>query len=135
MLKNYFKITWRSIRKNKLYSFVNIAGLTVGITSCILIGLFVFNELSYDRFNINADRVARVTMEYSSSGTVNQTAVTGTKVGPQFQRVFPQVEAFTRTIKAARSAANGIKVFDEKDVLYADARRGQGQPGAHATQE
>jgi putative ABC transport system permease protein len=121
MLKNYFKVTWRSIQKNKLYSFVNIVGLTVGITSCILIGLFIWNELSYDRFHSRGERIARVTMEYSSSGTVNKTAVTGTKVGPQFQRVFPQVKAFTRMIKANKSVANGLKVFDEKNILYADA--------------
>src|SRR5688500_13380367 len=118
MLKNYFKVTWRSIRKNTLYSFVNIAGLTVGITSYILIGLFIWNELSYDRFHDRADRIARVTMEYSSSGTINKTAVTGTKVGPQFQRVFPQVKAYTRLIKATKSVANGLKVFDEKNILY-----------------
>src|SRR5690349_2702919 len=99
MFKNYFKTAWRNIRKNKLYAFVNITGLTVGITGCILIGLFVWNELSYDAFNQNANRIVRVTMEYSSSGTVNKTAVTGTKVGPQFQRSFPQVESFVRTIK------------------------------------
>ena len=121
MFKNYFKTAWRNIRKNKLYAFVNITGLTVGITGCILIGLFVWNELSYDAFNQNANRIVRVTMEYSSSGTVNKTAVTGTKVAPQFQRSFPQVESFVRTIKASRSVANGTKVFDEKNILYADA--------------
>jgi putative ABC transport system permease protein len=121
MFKNYFKVAFRSIRKNKLYSFVNIIGLTAGITGCILIGLYVWNELSYDKFHKNGDRIARVTMEYSASGTVNKVAVTGTKIGPQMKRTFPQVEAFTRIIKYARSVANGTKVFEEKNVLYADA--------------
>src|SRR5262245_12020413 len=74
MFKNYLKVALRSIRKNKLYSFVNIIGLTTGITGCILIGLYVWNELSYDKFHSNADRIARVTMEYSSAGTVSQVA-------------------------------------------------------------
>lgn len=121
MFKNYVKVALRSIRKNKLYSIVNIIGLTAGIAGCILIGLYIGNELSYDKFNKNANRIARVTMEYSNSGTINKTAVTGTKTGPQLKRTFPQIEAYTRTIKYPRSVANGIKVFNEKDLLYADA--------------
>lgn len=121
MFKNYLKVALRSIRKNKLYSFVNIIGLTTGITGCILIGLYVWNELSYDKFHKNGDRIARVTMEYNASGTMNKTAVTGTKVGPQLKRTFPQVESFVRVIKYSRSVANGQRVFDEKNILYADA--------------
>ncbi len=121
MLKSYFKVAWRTLKKNKLYSFINIAGLTVGITSCILIGLYVFNELSYDNFNKNAKRIVRVTMEYNTAGTVNKTAVTGTKTGPQFKRTFPAVKAFARTIKAKRIISFDNKVFNENNVLYADS--------------
>jgi putative ABC transport system permease protein len=121
MLKSYFKVALRTLRKNKLYSFINIAGLTVGITSCILIGLYVFNELSYDNFNKNAERIVRVTMEYNTAGTVNKTAVTGTKTGPQFKRTFPAIKAFARTIKAKRTIAYDNKVFNENNVLYADS--------------
>lgn len=121
MLRNYFKIAWRTVRKNKLYSFINIASLAVGITSCILIGLYIYNELSYDNFNIKADRIVRVTMEYRASGTVNKTAVTGTKTGPQLQRTFPTIEAYTRAIKAKRIIGSGEKVFNEANVLYADS--------------
>ncbi|MBL7763033.1 MAG: FtsX-like permease family protein, partial [Chitinophagaceae bacterium] len=60
-------------------------------------------------------------MEYSSSGTVSKVAVTGTKVGPQLKRTFPQIESFVRVIKYSRSVANGQLVFDEKNILYADA--------------
>lgn len=121
MFKNYFKIAWRNIRNNRLYSFVNIAGLTIGIASCLLIGIYVYNELTYDRFHRNADRIARITMEYQYSGTKGEIAVTGTKAGPEFKRRFPQVEAYVRTMKSAMSLANGTKAFDEKNALYADA--------------
>jgi len=50
MLKTYFKIAWRNIRKNKLYSFINILGLTIGITASVLIGVYIMHELSYDKF-------------------------------------------------------------------------------------
>jgi putative ABC transport system permease protein len=121
MIKSYLKIALRHLQKNKLYAFVNIIGLSIGITSCILIGMYIFHELSYDKFHANADRIVRVTMEYRAAGTVNKTAVTGTKVGPQFKRTFPAVEAFTRTFRYARVIGYGNKVFDEKNVLYADS--------------
>ena len=121
MLKSYFKIAWRNLRKNKLYTFVNLAGLTLGLTSCILIGLYIAHEFSYDRFNANADRIARVTMEYGQGGTVEKSPTTGTKVGPQFQRSFPAVRAFTRAQIYSNIISYGDKVFDEKNVLYADS--------------
>src|SRR6266487_787539 len=121
MFYNYLKVTMRSISRNKLYSIVNIIGLTTGIAACILIGIYISNEVSYDKFNVNADRIARVTMEYSSAGTVEKTAVTGTKTGPQLKRTFPQIETFIRTIKLPQVIAYGTKAFDEKKVLYADA--------------
>ncbi len=121
MFYNYLKVTMRSISRNKLYSIVNIIGLTTGIAACILIGMYIWNEESYDKFNVNSDRIARVTMEYSSAGTVEKTAVTGTKTGPQLKRTFPQIETFIRTIKLPQVIAYGTKAFDEKKVLYADA--------------
>src|SRR5438067_4538646 len=88
MFKNYLKTALRNLRKNKLYSAINIFGLTVGLAACLLIGVYISHELSYDKFNHNAARIARATMEYKFSGTVNSTASTGTKVGPQFKRTF-----------------------------------------------
>jgi len=51
MLRNYFKIAWRNLEKNKFYSLVNIGGLTIGLACCMLIGLYLANECSYDRFH------------------------------------------------------------------------------------
>jgi putative ABC transport system permease protein len=120
MFKNHFKIAWRNIRKNRLYSLINIFGLTIGITCCILIGVYIFDELSYDRFNTRANRIVRVTAESGSGGTVSQFAQTGTKVGPQFSRSFPEIEAFVRLMKSQRVMAYGDKLFTEKNFLYAD---------------
>lgn len=121
MFKNYIKIALRNIRKNKLYSSINIIGLTIGMAGCLLIGIYVWNELTYDNFHKNGDRIARVTMDYRYSGSSTKTAVTGTKVGPEFKRTFPQVKSYVRTMKYPLSLANGTKAFDEKNVLYADA--------------
>jgi len=99
MFQNYFKIAIRHLQKNKLYALVNIAGLAIGIASCLLIGIYIFDEWSFDKFHKNADRIARVTMDFSSGDAQNKAAVTGTKVGPQLQRTFPQVAAYVRTLK------------------------------------
>ncbi|WP_153797362.1 ABC transporter permease [Foetidibacter luteolus] len=121
MLKTYFKIAWRNISKNKLYSAINILGLTIGIAASILIGVYILNELSYDRFNVNANRIALVTMEYGGNGEVNTAVTTGTKVGPQFKRSFPAVEDYVRTMKGQAVLKYGDKQFEENEFLYADA--------------
>ncbi|MEO6631435.1 MAG: ABC transporter permease, partial [Mucilaginibacter sp.] len=120
MLKNYFKIAWRNLRKNRLYAFVNIIGLTIGIVSCLLIGIYIKDELNYDRFNDNADRIVRVTMDYFQGGAPQKVAVTGTKVGPQFKRTFPGVENYVRTEKRGGIISYNNRVFDEQAILYAD---------------
>ena len=104
-----------------MYSFVNLAGLTIGITSCILIGLYIAHEWSYDRFQKNGDRIVRTTMEFKEAGVVQGFAQTGTKAGPQLKRIFPAIEDFVRTFKFGRVVAKGDKMFDENNFLYADS--------------
>ncbi|MEP6583431.1 MAG: FtsX-like permease family protein [Ginsengibacter sp.] len=120
MFKNYFKTAIRNLRKNKLYAAINIFGLTVGLAACLLIGVYVSHELSYDVFNVNGCRIVRATMEYGKDGTVNTTATTGTKVGPQFKRIFPLVEEYVRTFVNHNVVKSGDKIFDEPRILYAD---------------
>src|SRR6476620_9763458 len=98
MFKNYLVVAFRSLQRNRAYSLINILGLTLGITACLLIGVYIWQETHFDRFHKNADRIVRVTMEYGNAGVVNATAMTGTKVGPEFKRRFPSVESFSRTI-------------------------------------
>jgi len=121
MFRNYLKTAFRNLRKNKLYSAINIIGLTTGIVCCVLIGLYITNELSYDKFHVNGNRIARITMEYLRGGAVTTVATTGSKVGPQFKRVFPAVEDYARTLKFRRVVRYENKQFSEKRFLYADA--------------
>ncbi len=121
MIRNYFKIALRHLQKNKLYAFVNIIGLAIGIASCLFIGVYIWHELSYDRFHENGNRIARVTWEYHFGDATNKTATTGTKVGPQFQRTFPEVESYARLMKYPRVIGYQDKLFEEKTFLYADS--------------
>ncbi|HZH99822.1 MAG TPA: ABC transporter permease, partial [Flavisolibacter sp.] len=121
MIRNYFKIALRHLQKNRLYAFVNIMGLAVGIASCLLIGIYIWHELSFDKFHKKADRIARVTWEYNFGDVVTTTASTGTKVGPQFQRTFPEVTDYVRILKFPRVIDYNKVMFEEKQFLYADS--------------
>lgn len=120
MIRNYFKTAFRNISKNKLYAFINIIGLAIGLAACLLIGLYINNELKYDTFNTNADRIVRTTMEYKMSDQVNSVATTGTKVGPEFNRTFSEVETYVRTFVSSSNVKYADKIFNEDRILFAD---------------
>ena len=120
MIRNYFKTAFRNLKKNKLYSTINIVGLTLALASCLLIGLYINNELAYDSFNEQADRIVRTTMEYKMTDEVNTAATTGTKVGPEFHRTFPEVEKYVRTYISSSTVKNEGNVFTEDNILFAD---------------
>ena len=121
MRNKLFKLTFRHLVKQKGLSLINVIGLTAGLTSCILIGLYIADELTFDTFHSRADRIVRVTWEFSTGGTVNHFATTGTKVGPQFKRTFPAAEDFTRTMLWSANISHGNDHFTEKKFLYADS--------------
>ena len=121
MIRTYLKIAWRKLAKNKLYTIVNLVGLTVGLTSCMLIALYVINEKGYDRFHANIGQIARVTMAYGEKAGMERTALTGTKAGPQLQRTFPQVQSFVRVYNTSPVVKADGQVFKEKRFLYADS--------------
>ncbi len=68
MIKNYFKIAWRNLLKNKVYSFINIFGLAIGMAVTIMITLWVIDELNFNRFFENHDQIAQVYQSQTSNG-------------------------------------------------------------------
>ena len=96
MFENYFKTAWRSLRKNKTFTILNIAGLSIGLACSLLIALFVLDELCYDRFNTQADHIYRID-EQVRFGDFNYN---GTEVpaimGPAFAKDFNQIRQYTR---------------------------------------
>ena len=121
MFQNYLKITLRSLWRNKVLAGINIFGLSVGIAACLLILVFIADELSYDKFQEKGNRIARVIMEYGGNGEVIKAAVTGTKVAPAFSRDFPEVESAVRIYNAPKVVSYGDKLFEEEKFLYADS--------------
>jgi putative ABC transport system permease protein len=92
MLKNYFKITLRNLRKQKVYSMINVVGLAPGLACFIVIALFIRDELSFDRFHENADRIYRVYLEDYFNGEVTMQANGPVGVAATLVREFPEVE-------------------------------------------
>ena len=121
MIRNYLKLAFRHLIRKKTFSFINIFGLTLGLISCILIGLFISDEWSFDNFHTNGARIARATMEFSHGSSVAQFANTGTRVGPRFKQIFPAVTDYTRTYVGRTIVSNGETHFEEKKFLYADS--------------
>jgi putative ABC transport system permease protein len=122
MFKNYFTIAWRSILKNKTSAFINLIGLTTGLTCCLLMVLYLQHELSYDQFQSKGDRMARVIMSYSFNGsTLTSGNFTSTKVLPSFKHNFPEVLDGVRISDLGRLVKYKDITFDEKGFIYADS--------------
>lgn len=129
MFKNYYKIAWRHILKEKFYSFINIAGLGVGLTSCILIAFFVKHELSYDEYHQKLDRTYRILQEYKSGDEMATIPAAedyqvwgNAPVGPAFQEEFPEVDQFCRfTPGHGKLIKVGDELYDEKNIVFGDS--------------
>ena len=125
MIRNYLKLAFRHLARKKLFSFINIFGLTIGLTQLYPDhGLFIADELKLlipSIANVLTSRIARMTMEYSKGASVSQIANTGSKAGPQFKRLFPGVIDFCRTIVTRGTVITANAQFEEKKLLYADS--------------
>ncbi len=131
MISNYYKVSVRNILRNKTFSLLNISGLSVGIASCILILIYVNNELSYDTYNSKYDNTYRVIHYYGQDGDapdykklpVNEYQVWGNApVAPSMQDYFPEVEnVFRFTSDAPWLFSYKGTTYAETDVLYADS--------------
>ncbi len=114
LMPNYFKTASRKIRRQRLFSFINIAGLATGLACCAVIILYVSNELSYDGFHPDADRTYRMASHRISQVGEDWAAPTPGPVAPILKREFPQVEEVARIIPPRENADNVLVVHGEK---------------------
>lgn len=117
MIRNYFKTAWRYLVRYKTYSAINILGLAVGITCCILIMLFVRTEFSYDRFHAKADRIYRVWQKEKVSGQEFTNVFTPIPMGPAIKSSFPEVDAVCRVISFNTLVSIGDNAFNENIIM------------------
>lgn len=127
MFKNYFKITYRNLLRQKVYSFLNLSGLAIGLACSILIFLYVNDELSYDRFHEKSDRIYRMVEHFEDEGNGEHSASQPFPTGPTLQSEYP-----TEVVQAVRlfnfqsptlalSNKEADKAFNESRVFFADS--------------
>jgi putative ABC transport system permease protein len=120
MLKNYLKIAFRSLKKHKVYSIINISGLAIGMAVCVLISMWILNEVSFDRFHEKADRICRLTMDIEV-GSLLHTPVSLTAAGPALVQEFPEVVTAARVDRPNRATVKvDDRIYQEADVGFAE---------------
>lgn len=116
MFKNYLKLAWRNLLKNKTFSFINVLGLATGLTCCILITLYVVHETSYDRHHVNSNRLYLLGTDFIDEGKEDLSATTSAPVGRMLQQEYPEIEASSRI----------LNLFgDDKTLLQLKEKNGQ----------
>jgi putative ABC transport system permease protein len=128
MFKNYFKIAFRNLVKQKVYAFINVLGLSVGIASCLLITMFVVDEFSYDKFHKDADNIYKIVLERKYPNHITNYAVIPHSYADVIVHDFPEVE---QTVKMAGAINNvlvnytnerqEVKQFEENFIMAADS--------------
>jgi putative ABC transport system permease protein len=123
MLKNYVTIAWRNLRKQGFYSLINVAGLAIGVAACLMIVLFINDELSYDKYNLNADRIFRTEAEVKFGGNEFKMTYRPAAEAGMLAQDFPEVESVVRfrangsyLIKTQDDATN----IKEQNVIWTD---------------
>jgi len=120
MFKNYLKTTWRNLVRNKIYSAINIAGLSIGLACAMLIMLYVKDEVSFDRFHKNVNNIYRVVTKSKHDGTEYKDGNTGFLQGPRFKQNVPGIQSFVRVQSGAEDIKKGTEV-QSHELLHVDS--------------
>jgi putative ABC transport system permease protein len=118
MNKNYFKIAWRNMMKHKIFSFINVIGLTIGLTSFLLIALYIFDELTFDRFHANAGNIYRVIdRKTTADGKETRIAGAGYQVSEKAKADLPEIKDAVRMVSFGRA---NVFAIENTNVFYED---------------
>ncbi len=121
MFKNYMVFTSRLIKRDKFHYFLNFLGLASGLACGIIIVLFLRNELTYDKYHENADRIYRISSTYVTSGDPIRFAISSPALGPRLKEEYPEIEEFVRISPNPDVLFEfGDSRFYERDIVYAD---------------
>src|SRR4030095_11835946 len=117
MIKNYFKTAFRNLTRNKIYSFINIAGLSIGLACTMFIMLYVKDEVSFDRFHKNVNHIYRI----ARKSNANIGGTTGFLQGPRFTQNVPGIKSFVRVQGGSEDIKKGTEVQEQDGVLRVDS--------------
>jgi len=122
MIKNYIKSALRNIAKNKFYSFLNILGLSVGLTAFIFLYLHISDEMSYDKYHENASRIHRIESNFFIAGKSEMFAIVPVPMGPALQLEYPEIEKVVRIYGAGNQLfRHGEKESYEENFYFTDS--------------
>ena len=130
MIKSYLVVAWRNLLRNKMFSFINIIGLAIGMAVVFMIYQYIQAEQSYDLFHTNASRLYRVPIQYGGALAAGPSATSHPSIGPAMKADFPEVEDFARLMRGSQffpattftyeGDPNGPVTFNEEAVFFAD---------------
>ena len=121
MIKNYFKTAWRNLMKNKAFSLINILGLTIGITVCMMIFLFITNEFSMDNFHKNGKNIYRVMRNFKHDGKSSSVAYLSGQYAPALLNDFNgEIKKAVRVLQNDNLVTIGYQSYHEKKVVAVD---------------
>jgi putative ABC transport system permease protein len=124
MLKNYFVVALRNLRKQSFYSMINIFGLAVGVAACLVIVLFIVDELGFDKFNTKADRIYRVNNEIKFGGNHMMMTYSAAPFASSLLQDYPEIEATVRFRDYGSylvKTADGTESIKERKVMWTDS--------------
>src|SRR5689334_7349990 len=122
MISNYIKVALRNLAKNRTFSFINIVGLATGLACCLLIAAYLYDELSYDKYPVNANRIYRVEIQNSDNGHTDYYPNVDVAVGEGIKKTFPGIIASTRIQRGGDLFIKyGDKQFKEQQIATCDS--------------
>ena len=122
MFISYFKSAFRILISQRFYSFINIAGLSIGITACILVMLYVKHDLSYDKYHKNSEQIYRIEFSISKSDGTSRMAQSQALLGPTLKNEYPEIKKLARVCFSERSSVKAGDINNYEDrIVYADS--------------
>ncbi len=122
MLKNYLVTAWRNIIKDKFYALLNVIGLAMGLTAALFIFLYIMNEITYDKSNVNYKRIYRLESHFVINGKDDLMAKTAIQLAPALKDEYPEIEEFARFAqRGSYYLSSGEKEFQEDRIFFADS--------------
>jgi putative ABC transport system permease protein len=120
MMKSYLTIAWRNLLRHKVFSLINILGLSIGIATCTIIFIYVQHELTYDQYNKNTSRIVRVTANLRSPENDLRLATASALLAPNLKRDLPEIEAAVRIQVAAVTVKWQDRLYQENDFCKSE---------------
>ena len=116
-MRNYLLVLLRTLQREKLYAAINVAGLSLGVACCLMLGLFLRSELTYDRYNVNRERIYRVVNEFTNNGSTDRFAVTSSVLGPMLAAEYPQyIKGYVRFLSNSNNSS--VAIHHGNDTYY-----------------